>query len=220
MRLHCSRYFAREISGMGFPWISLAAGPQSGNGRRSPLGAIAALGGLLAASLAAPSPGWAADRIVLEYGSLQGTIETADLEALVDRGEVSPVLAGYLLLARQQPEVLREVLTREVAIPGNLVSRALESSWGGGLLDRLGGTIRAASGTADRGALREALVRSAADDRLGLLEVLQNYPTSEIRVDGNRLMDAYRQVSRMKDQIEIFGDRLDRVLDDVWDWLD
>jgi hypothetical protein len=49
--------------------------------------------------------------------------------------------------------------------------------------------------TASRQALRGALVTSAINDNeIQIIEVLANYPTSEVHVDGNRLLDLINQI--------------------------
>lgn len=60
------------------------------------------------------------------------------------------------------------------------------------LLDRLGAVIQTPSNRANRQALRSALVLSASDDsQMTLLEILPNYPTSELHVKGELLVETY-----------------------------
>ncbi|MDM9582930.1 alpha/beta hydrolase [Nostoc sp. GT001] len=56
---------------------------------------------------------------------------------------------------------------------------------------------------ADRQALRAALVLSASQDRqVSLIEIIKNYPTNEVEVDGNRLESVYRQLRRLQTNLQ------------------
>jgi hypothetical protein len=56
---------------------------------------------------------------------------------------------------------------------------------------------------ADRQALRSALVLSANNDgQISLIEIIQNYPTSSIEVDGDKLESAYRQLQRLQGSLQ------------------
>jgi hypothetical protein len=47
------------------------------------------------------------------------------------------------------------------------------------------------------------LVVSASKDRqITLIEVIENYPTNEIEVEGDRLEAAYRQLRRLQGNLE------------------
>lgn len=147
------------------------------------LGAAVALLSLLGAT---STP--AADRVVLEYGFLSGAIAVEDLENLAETGETSLELKAYLLLANQQPETLREILTQEVAVNGKLLEGILSTSPGEIMLDRVGEVLHTPDREDNRQALRSAIVDSALPDgNITLLEILQNYPTDELHINGDRV---------------------------------
>ncbi|MEH2452711.1 alpha/beta hydrolase [Nostoc sp.] len=60
---------------------------------------------------------------------------------------------------------------------------------------------------ADRQALGAALVLSASQNgQVSLIEIIKNYSTDEIEVDGNRLESAYRQLLRLQTSLQdLFG---------------
>ena len=107
-----------------------------------------------------------------------------------------------LALARQDPEQIRQYLTTTVKAEPILLDRVLNSPVGEVFLDEISKTIRTPSRQADRQALRAAIVLSARDRQLSLLEVLQNYPTSIVEVDGDRLEFAYTQLRRLQGTLE------------------
>ncbi|MEH2337961.1 alpha/beta hydrolase [Nostoc sp.] len=60
---------------------------------------------------------------------------------------------------------------------------------------------------ADRQALGAALVLSTSQNgQVSLIEIIKNYPTNEVEVDGNRLEGAYRQLRRLQTSLQdLFG---------------
>lgn len=147
----------------------------------------------------------AADHVVLRYSIFQESIAVADLAELAETGEASSSLKAYLKMANKEPEELRRALTQEVAVDGVVLYRVLNSLPGEFLLDRIGEIIQAPSTRASRQALRAAIVSSALPDgKVTLLEAIQNYPTSTVNINGDRIA-------------EIAG-KIDRVLGGLPDW--
>ncbi|MBE9179172.1 alpha/beta hydrolase [Oculatella sp. LEGE 06141] len=145
----------------------------------------------------------AAERVRLKYRIFQRSIAVEDLTNLAETGEVSRPLRVYLRLARRDPESVRQTLNQEVAVSPTLLDRGLNNPAGDLVLDQIGQAIYPPSGEASREAMRSALVLSASDNnRISLIEVIQNYPTQEVVVDGNRLEDAYRQLRALGGRIE------------------
>lgn len=130
----------------------------------------------------------AAERIVLQYGFMSGSVAIEDLETLAETGETSWELRAYLLLANQKPETLRQVLTQEVAVNGKLLEGLLTTPPGEIILDQVGDVLHNRENEDNSQALRSAIVDSALPDgKITLLEVLQNYPSDEIHVNGDRV---------------------------------
>jgi hypothetical protein len=160
----------------------------------------------LAASISAAtlsSSALAAERVILKYSVLRESISVSDLTAFADKGEISPALQAHLRLSKQDPEAVRRSLTRPVTINPILLDRVLNSPIGNVLLDPLSQAIRTPKGGADRAALRSALTLSASgDSKLSILEVVQKYPTQEVLLDGDRLVDAYKRLSELADRLQ------------------
>ncbi|MFP4008497.1 MAG: alpha/beta hydrolase [Spirulinaceae cyanobacterium] len=130
----------------------------------------------------------AADRVVLQYGFMSGSVVIEDLENLAETGETSLELKAYLMLANQQPETLRQVLTKEVVVNGALLEGLLTTPPGELMLDQVGDVLHNPDNEDNGQALRSAIVSSARPDgNITLLEVLQNYPSNEIHVNGDRV---------------------------------
>lgn len=187
---------------------------------RSPQNLLAYLTAPLLGGLLLGSSVQAAEQVVLKYGVWQDTVPVAELETLAATGEASPALAFYLKLANKQPADLQKILTRPVKADPVTLDRVLNSAPGEMLLDELGTIIQTPTGAANRQALRATMVLSASDDRqVTLLETIQNYPTSELHIDGKNLERAYgtfAKIERPVRQVEERLRQLEKLLGRFW----
>lgn len=148
----------------------------------------------------------AAETVVFKYGIFRETVPVSQLAALAETGEVSPKLRFFFNQANQDPQAVRNTLTKEVSVNLVTLDRLLNNQPGIFLLDQISQTIHTPSGKADRQALRSSLVLSASkDNKVSLIEIIQNYPTTEVEVEGKRLVRTYEQLS-------LIGDRLQNLL--------
>ncbi|XLQ11866.1 MAG: alpha/beta hydrolase [cyanobacterium endosymbiont of Epithemia adnata isolate EadnSB Bon19] len=146
-------------------------------------------------ALYAALPVEAADKIILKYSILRESVCISELSTLAKTGEISSSLNSYLKMANKQPEDLRRILNQNVNVDPVFLSKILKSFAGNFVLDKVSQVIHTPSRRADRESLRGALVTSALSDRnIQVIEILENYPTSEIHVDGDRLADIYQQI--------------------------
>src|SRR6476469_574180 len=160
-------------------------------------GAIAA--GLLLSS----SQAIAAEQMVLKYKILREKISVKELTRLTETGTPSPAIAAYLKLAGREPQDIRQPLTQVVKVNPLLLDRVINSWVGNAVLDQMSQAIHTPSNQANRQALRAAITLSATPDgKLTLMEVLQNYPITEVEVEGDRLVAAFRQLSRLSGSLE------------------
>lgn len=144
----------------------------------------------------------AAEKVVLKYGIVRASVSVDDLTELAETGEASRSLKFYLRLANKDPKELQRVLNQDVQIDGPFLSRLLNSFPGELLLDQIGEIIHTPSGRANRQAMRSAIVGSALpDNQITLLEILQNYPTSELHIEGKRIAEIVEKIDRIAGQL-------------------
>ncbi|MEC4986920.1 MAG: alpha/beta hydrolase [Oscillatoria sp. PMC 1068.18] len=144
----------------------------------------------------------AADSVVLKYKFLRESVSIPELTALAETGEVSSSLNAYLKMANKEPEELRRVLNDEIDVNGLLLSRLLNTTPGELVLDQVSEIIHTPTNRANQQALRAALVKSALEDnQISLIEMLQNYPTTEVHVEGERIEEVYNRVSGLLKRI-------------------
>jgi hypothetical protein len=145
------------------------------------------------------SAGIAAERVVLKYKILRASVSVAELATFAETGQQSPAIATYLRMSNQDPQNVQKTLNQEVKVSPVLLDRGLNNPIGDTVLDQIGQVVQTPSGGASRQAIRASLVLSASEDsRISLIEVIQNYPTQEVHVNGEKLVQAYRQLSRLE----------------------
>lgn len=135
-----------------------------------------------------------AEQVVLTYGDLSMNIPIQDLSDLAETGEPSTELGILLSLANQEPETLQGALTGSVPMNPLVLGLMLNSPPGDWMLERVGETIQSASGEGSNSALKAAIEVAADDGQMSLLEVMQVYPSAEIVVQGDRLLETYSQL--------------------------
>lgn len=150
-------------------------------------------------------PALAAERVLLKYRGFSRTVAVDDLTTLSESGETSDSLSSLLNAAGQPPEELRTLLNNSVPASPVLLDKALNSWPGEWMLDQLGEAIHSPSGGASRQALRSAIVLSATDDnQVTVLEILENYPTPEVVLEGDRIHSAYNRFAEFLAPLSIF----------------
>lgn len=148
-------------------------------------------------------PANAANEIVFTYGPIGRSLSIEELETFAETGEASRSLQFYLNLADIDPDVFQVVLTEELSISLRFLDRTLNSLPGEYVLFQLGQVINTGAGTTNIRALRSALVLSASDDnRISLLEFLQNYPLRQLTIDGVELARVVRELGDVVEDVE------------------
>lgn len=168
---------------------------------------LASLGSLLlgtaAIVLTSSQPTHAAEQLYFTYGPLGRSLSIEELRDFAETGEPSRQLRWYLNVANLEPEKFRAVLTKEVPLGLEFIDRLTYSLPGEFALFQLGQVVHTQSRQANIQALRSSLILSVSEDnRLTLLEFLENYPTEGIYVDGVALARVANKVRDVVDNIE------------------
>lgn len=154
-------------------------------------------------AMGSATPARAAERITFTYGPLVKSVPIEDLTDLVETGNVSSTLRFYLNFADIDPDNFRALLSSEVPLTLKFADDALNSLPGEYVLFQLGQLVYTASPDTNIQALRSAVVLSVSeDDRISLLEFLQNYPTQSLFVDGVEVARVARDVGNVVEDVE------------------
>jgi hypothetical protein len=152
--------------------------------------------GISSAVLSVSASAIAAEQVIVKYKIFRESVSVAELTTFVETGETSSELRSYLNTSGQKPEDVRRTLSQEANVNVVTLDRALNNPVGNFLLDQIGLAVHPPANTASRQALRSALVLSASQDsKVSLIEIIQKYPTAEVELEGERLSQAYRQIS-------------------------
>jgi hypothetical protein len=135
----------------------------------------------------------AAETVVLSEGVAKRSISVAELATFAKTGIASRPLQVYFedYLDAAAVEQLRKYLDRNVQLEFASFAQYLRSDGGSCLLERLASVVKPTPNqAADAQPLRAALVNAAAlDGNLSLMEILQQYPTSQVHLDREQLSD-------------------------------
>ncbi|PSB41182.1 hypothetical protein C7B67_27020 [filamentous cyanobacterium Phorm 6] len=147
------------------------------------------------AVLLSSAKAFALDNVTVKYGAVDVTLPIGDLQSFAQTGKASSQLQSVLNLAKQKPEAVREILTREVALDSQLVMRLANTYFGEIVFKELGEvaytpTTRLQSAPA----LRDALLAASKDGKISLIEVIQNYGPAALEVNGDQAMVIYQRV--------------------------
>ncbi len=148
-------------------------------------------------------PAFAAEQVVLKYRVFRESLSVKELTTFADTGKLSTLLRVNLTLAQQDPKKVRRYLTEPVKVNVVILDRVLNSPVGNVILDQISQVIHTPSRKADRQAMRSALMLSASKDSdIKLIEIINNYPSTEVEVDGDNLEKAYRQLRRLQGSLQ------------------
>jgi len=176
------------------------------------LGIWGALSMAIALSIPHPSA-VASEQVILKYNIFERSVSVEELTTFAETGKRSRDLKAYIRASKQDPEKLRQTLTDKVEVNVVTLDRVLNSVVGNLALEQLSQYIYTSSRTADKEAMRAALVLAASEDNsISIIEIAQNYPTQEVYVDGNRLSETYAQISLLRGGLDNLLERIRGVL--------
>jgi predicted dienelactone hydrolase len=145
-----------------------------------------------------------AERITISYGLLERSITVDALEQYAENGTISKDLRNYMrYLNDTQQEQLRQALVARANLGVVPVSQFLYTEQGEILLRRLGEVIRTDSNLTGFYAMRSALILAANDpEGLTVLNVLQEFPLTNIRIDLSRTLQILGELQTLIQQTQ------------------
>lgn len=144
----------------------------------------------------------AAEKIIFRYGMWQESLSIGDLSEFCITGETTSTLEYYLRTSRQKKSDINKILCQPLPINGVALSKALNNPLGDILLGFFGEIITTPSQRASRESLRGALITSALrNNEISIVETLENYPTNEVHLNGDRMMEIYQQIEPLLNMI-------------------
>jgi hypothetical protein len=166
----------------------------------------AALG--VSLGLAAPSS-LAAENVVFVSGAFRRSIPVSDLEHLASTGQARGLLGDVMRFGGQKPADVSKLLNASLSLPVVTVSRLLNTSIGGRILERLSAIVFPLNArSVGLPALRSAVVLGIADNggSLSALSFLRAYPSQELAVSLPALLSLMQKASSVADLVRFFSE--------------
>jgi hypothetical protein len=141
---------------------------------------------------------YAAEQVILKYGTFQGQVSVQELTQFTETGKTTPTLRAYLEAAQQDPAVARKALKAPIKADTAFLNSLL-SSWAGPILvNQIGEVVHPPTGELNQQALRSALSESIQQNgEVTLLGAIQNYPSSSVELEGDRLISVYERLTNL-----------------------
>jgi Mor family transcriptional regulator len=140
----------------------------------------------------------AAEKITFRYGIFSEDITNKQLEEFSLSGTLDTPLGNFLKQNASLSLILQHSLNQELPVNIIALDKALNHIIGDLLLDRIGQVIQMPAGDSHRQALRSAIILSAKDNKLSILELIKNYPDEQVVIDGEKL-------KKLQDDMNKFG---------------
>jgi hypothetical protein len=185
---------APDLSPVGRLWNRVTTGQRPG--RSQGLMGLGMIVATVSGLFAIAPPATALEEVQLTYGDLQSNpIPLADLESFAFGGTPSQDLELLLDILDLDSALAQEFLTREIPIEMDGIRRVSETFMGQ-MFWRVVESAISLNNTTGEGwqHLRDALLNAAADNRITLLEVLQNIEAGLMVIDTQRLFTLVTQV--------------------------
>ncbi|MBW4466585.1 MAG: alpha/beta hydrolase [Pegethrix bostrychoides GSE-TBD4-15B] len=146
----------------------------------------------------------AAERVTVTYGLLERSLPVQALDEYAQTGKASEGLRNYIAnLDEQQEDQLRQLLLAKADLNVVTVSQFLYTEPGEILLKRLGEVIRTEANLSGFYAIRSALILAAAEpEGLTALNVLKQFPLSDLRIDLNRALQILNELQALIQQTQ------------------
>jgi Alpha/beta hydrolase of unknown function (DUF1400) len=148
----------------------------------------------------------AAEQVILEFGGEERTFPVANIENFARTGEpTDPELRSFVEERPEAGRIIQDLFNVEIFISPAFVSRVqarAASPTGDFILIQLSKLINEPGGSDTLDLLRETVLSSLEDDnRLSLIELIERYPESTIRVNLTGLEPVFNDVVAFVDRV-------------------
>lgn len=139
----------------------------------------------------------ASEEIIFTYGGASQSVSLEELQEFAETGAVSSGLDFLLKFGNQNPFLMRWILQQQFPANTKLIYDLLNTAPGEYVLSQTSSIVGSKSERANMKALRGALIASASNDNvISLIELLENYPTQQVYVNGKILVKVRQNLSQ------------------------
>jgi predicted dienelactone hydrolase len=144
-------------------------------------------------------PVQAAERIYIDYGSMETSVSVAALERYAKENKIDPELSPYLnLLSLEEQEQLRQLLQIQLSFNFQQLEQAFKAKMGELLFETIGEMIQVKEDQNGAEALQNAVLQAAANSEgLTPLNIIRQFP-GEIQIDMVKIQELFDKFSLLK----------------------
>lgn len=179
-----------------------------------PKSAASTADAMLLAQLPSTAPELANKALQFQFGPFARNIPLPALTNFAETGALSRGWRSLFRIARVDPELVRTGLNEQVSVNQRTLDRLLNNLLGEYLLFQIGQIVHTPSSVANLQAMRSALVLAAADGQISVLEIIQQYPTRQLVVNGLQIARLGQSFSRFQS-----AGGVRRTVVDLEEWL-
>ncbi|WP_413161656.1 alpha/beta hydrolase [Capilliphycus salinus ALCB114379] len=144
-------------------------------------------------------PVQAAERIYIDYGSMETSVSVSTLESYAKENKIDPELSPYLnLLSLEQQEQLRQLLVMELSVNSDQVRQVFKAKMGELFFETIGEMIQVKADQNGAIALQDAVLKAAEHpEGFTLLNVLRQFP-GDVQINVVKIQELFDQFSSLK----------------------
>ncbi|MEA5500911.1 alpha/beta hydrolase [Limnoraphis robusta] len=140
----------------------------------------------------------AAERIYIDYGSMETSVSVAALERYAKENKIDPELSPYLnLLSLEEQEQLRQLLQIQLSFNYQQLEQAFKAKMGELLFETIGEMIQVKDDQNGAEALQNAVLQAANSEGLTPLNIIRQFP-GEIQLDMVKIQELFDNFSLLK----------------------
>jgi predicted dienelactone hydrolase len=141
----------------------------------------------------------AAERIYIDYGSMETSVSVAALERYAKENKIDPDLSPYLnLLSLEEQEQLRQLLQIQLSFNSQQLEQAFKAKMGELLFETIGEMIQVKDDKNGAEALQNAVLQAAANSEgLTPLNIIRQFP-GDIQLDLVKIQELFDKFSLLK----------------------
>jgi len=143
----------------------------------------------------------AAERIYIDYGSMETSVSVTTLESYAKDNKTEPELSPYLnLLTVEQQEQFRQLLKMQLTFDSQQVQQVFKAKMGELLFETIGEMIQVKEDENGAVALQNAVLKAAANpEGLTLLNIIRQFP-GEIQLDILKIQELFDNFSSLRQE--------------------
>lgn len=154
----------------------------------------------------------AAERIYIDYGSMETSISVTALESYAEENKIDPELSPYLnFLSLEQQEQLRQLLQMQLALDPKQIQQVFQAQMGELLFETIGEMIQVKDDQNGAIALQDAVLKAAANSEgFTPLNVIREFP-GEIQVDLVKIRELFDNLLNLQQETLSFVQTLEQI---------